>query len=579
MKRTNKSVLGKKVLFYNSLVIGIGCFIIYILVSVLYTIGQKKSFDRSVEVILESKGNIVNGILDDAHSSAVKVTLNSTVGKIFSNLRANSSAENYFKKNQIEKNNVYDALMGELIINDMISRICIFNENGDFIAVGDGTDDKSVSKYMSAERLDNLKQMFQTQSVVCQVSEKDLLKEGSERGYISVIQEINYYTYDKRQSYGYVEVQVDLPHILRKLDSADIEQKVELKYNGKTFLETSDMVYDGWTIKEKQLQNGFLIKVFQSNQSVKKIILLTVGIWTLLALSMVFLIYIVQKKIVGRITTPLIELCTNLRKFDFEQKSYFFVTSEGEVDEVKELKKSFGNMMQNLQNSANELILEKTEKANAQMLALQAQINPHFIHNTLMIISSQIDFDRNMAKETINYLSYMIRYSADYSTRYVNLAEELKQAAYYLELIKIRYTDDFQYYISEVKKEQEIWIPKFILQPLIENSIQHSLKKKEFPWKIAVMNSVSENDWRITVYDNGVGISDEEIKKLYEQWESIIKSDVEGLIKKLKIGGYSLVNTLTRLYITYGEDMNFSVIRNSDGGTTVTIGSTIKGEK
>ena len=74
-------------LFYNSLVIGIGCFIIYILVSVLYTIGQKKSFDRSVEVILESKGNIVNGILDDAHSSAVKVTLNSTVGKIFSNLR------------------------------------------------------------------------------------------------------------------------------------------------------------------------------------------------------------------------------------------------------------------------------------------------------------------------------------------------------------------------------------------------------------------------------------------------------------------------------------------------------------
>ena len=185
MKRTNKSVLGKKVLFYNSLVIGIGCFIIYILVSVLYTIGQKKSFDRSVEVILESKGNIVNGILDDAHSSAVKVTLNSTVGKIFSNLRANSSAENYFKKNQIEKNNVYDALMGELIINDMISRICIFNENGDFIAVGDGTDDKSVSKYMSAERLDNLKQMFQTQSVVCQVSEKDLLKEGSERGYIS----------------------------------------------------------------------------------------------------------------------------------------------------------------------------------------------------------------------------------------------------------------------------------------------------------------------------------------------------------------------------------------------------------
>ena len=131
--------------------------------------------------------------------------------------------------------------------------------------------------------------------MVCQVSEKDLLKEGSERGYISVIQEINYYTYDKRQSYGYVEVQVDLPHILRKLDSADIEQKVELKYNGKTFLETSDMVYDGWTIKEKQLQNGFLIKVFQSNQSVKKIILLTVGIWTLLALSMVFLIYIVQK--------------------------------------------------------------------------------------------------------------------------------------------------------------------------------------------------------------------------------------------------------------------------------------------
>lgn len=93
------------------------------------------------------------------------------------------------------------------------------------------------------------------------------------------------------------------------------------------------------------------------------------------------------------------------------------------------------------------------------------------------------------------------------------------------------------------------------------------------------MNSVSENDWRITVYDNGVGISDEEIKKLYEQWESIIKSDVEGLIKKLKIGGYSLVNTLTRLYITYGEDMNFSVMRNSDGGTTVTIGSTIKGEK
>lgn len=237
-------------------------------------------------------------------------------------------------------------------------------------------------------------------------------------------------------------------------------------------------------------------------------------------------------------------------------------------------------MIDRLQLGIQKLLTAKESELNAQMLALQAQVNPHFIHNTLSIIISLIEEGCNdKAKEVIIKLSQMIRYSSDYRDKQVSLKQEIHYIKDYMDLLKVRYEEDFSYKIIEKNNMENQIIPKYILQPLVENALQHSLKLSDYPWEIQISCYKTATSWYISIQDNGKRIEKEKVKELKAYVDQISTCDMKDLLSQLRIGGYSLINTIIRMYITYGESMIFDIFSNQQGGTTVVIGGGLKDDQ
>lgn len=137
--------------------------------------------------------------------------------------------------------------------------------------------------------------------------------------------------------------------------------------------------------------------------------------------------------------------------------------------------------------------------------------------------------------------------------------------------MKIRYEDKFLYSMVYVGEIRSFRIPRFIIQPLLENCFAHGFKKKTFPWIIDIQVLFMENVWEIRIRDNGSGIEAEKQKQIQEQLNEIHNKELTELIKELRIGGLSLKNVFVRLYIAYGEDLIFD-IENSEHGAGIVIG-------
>lgn len=141
-------------------------------------------------------------------------------------------------------------------------------------------------------------------------------------------------------------------------------------------------------------------------------------------------------------------------------------------------------------------MLAKVNEIKSQFLALQSQMNPHFLHNMLAIIAMEAQSDSESKIPSIcQKLGEMLRYTSHMGNGYSTMEEEFRIAEDYLELMKIRYEDMFEYQIQMAEEIGEIHIPKLILQPICENSFQHGLKYVETPWKIFVKSWKEGNRW------------------------------------------------------------------------------------
>jgi sensor histidine kinase YesM len=302
-----------------------------------------------------------------------------------------------------------------------------------------------------------------------------------------------------------------------------------------------------------------------------------IGIVILVTLLIGLLLFILEKIVLTRATNPLVELCNNMELYSLKESVQ--TVDKNELDEVGSLYNSFNNMVERLQNTVDELVAARTGQVEAQMLALQAQVNPHFIHNTLAIISSLAEEGKTDKVETItNKLSSLIRYSSDFSHKEKLLREELDYIQDYLDLLEERFEDDFHYQIRGRDSIDEREVPKFIIQPLIENALSHSLKFSDYPWNITVTAITTNDYWRITVADNGKGITDEKIQELTDRISQISQSSLKELMDSIKIGGFSLLNSMVRIYLMFPGNQYFAVKRNNEGGTTITIGAHTNGK-
>ena len=235
--------------------------------------------------------------------------------------------------------------------------------------------------------------------------------------------------------------------------------------------------------------------------------------------------------------------------------------------ETHELEQVFDRLMLRLRDStANELSLREGT-LQAQLSALQTQINPHFIYNTLNIISAKSMENGNYEViEICDQFAEMLRYSTDTRSRTATMAEEIGNVRNYLNLAKARYEENLEFVIDVPENLGGITVPKLTLQPLVENAMTHGFDGTNIRRMLSITGQIHDGQLVLEIRDNGNGFSDEMLHGL----RSRIRDIEAGKVSIEESGGHiGLINTCLRLhYYSHGQ-MHVS-IRN-DSGAVITI--------
>lgn len=204
---------------------------------------------------------------------------------------------------------------------------------------------------------------------------------------------------------------------------------------------------------------------------------------------------------------------------------------------------------------------QKLELSEYQMQALQEQIKPHFLYNSLDIIRWMIADGKNSdAAETITSLSKYLRMSISRTTSIVPLSEEIELAKIYVDLIKKRSETQFNLVIDTSENTLDCKVPRFILQPILENSIIHGIfycKKQNL--ELRIRSWIDEGKLIIEIEDNGNGMPKEKLNSIFDENNNELGH------------GYGLKNTRKRLTVFNGPDTVFEIHSKENIGTCVSI--------
>lgn len=234
-------------------------------------------------------------------------------------------------------------------------------------------------------------------------------------------------------------------------------------------------------------------------------------------------------------------------------------------DEISQLMGSFNQMMDQLDTLMEEKVEYGRQIKNLELKALQAQINPHFLYNSLDLINcTAISSNVPAISKMVNALSKFYRLSLSKGREVISLGDELKHARLYLEIQNMRFDDRISVVWDLEPSIENCQIIKIILQPIIENSVIHGIfEKPSKSGTITVSTKRCEDGIRITVADDGVGMDEETIKANFS-------SSLSGEIAETK-GGYGVKNICDRVKLAYGDPYGVSCTSIPGQGTVVTI--------
>ncbi len=261
----------------------------------------------------------------------------------------------------------------------------------------------------------------------------------------------------------------------------------------------------------------------------------------------------------AKISQPIKRLEKQMNKL--EKGDFNISVEEKGEDEVRRLSKAFNMMVAKIKMLMDQIITEQEGKRKSELKALQAQINPHFLYNTL---DSIIWMNENKNYEGVTVmvaaLAKLFRISLSRGHEIICIADELEHARSYLTIQKIRYKDKFEYTIDVEPGLQSERTLKLILQPIIENAIYHGISPLNEKGIIKI-TVISEGDNILfQVSDNGYGIKPEILKELLVQESTSYHS-----------GGVGLKNVNERIKLFYGEEYGIEIKSEIDVGTTVCI--------
>lgn len=284
--------------------------------------------------------------------------------------------------------------------------------------------------------------------------------------------------------------------------------------------------------------------------------------FSLLGMGIVLILVIILSYYIPRsITMPI----TRISKVtDQVAKGNLSVRAAAESGaEARMLSDSLNAMIDKINELLDQVTTEQVRLRKAEFELLQAQINPHFLYNTLDTIVWLAEAgDQKRVVSMVGNLSDFFRTSLNQGKDIISIREELAHVRSYLEIQQVRYQDILRYKITVPEDLYEYKIPKITIQPLVENALYHGIKNKRGQGTITVTGKRNENGFVLYVRDNGIGMTQERLK------------EVRAGIQKLSYTGkeiYGLYNVNERIRLNFGETYGISIESTYGEGTCVSI--------
>ena len=276
-----------------------------------------------------------------------------------------------------------------------------------------------------------------------------------------------------------------------------------------------------------------------------------------------------------RITNPISEICREVSSFDLAQPQEP-QKLETNIVELRTLYDSFLDMQSKLRESMNKQLLLQNQDMQSRMLALQSQMNPHFLFNSLAAIQSMADEGMTSEIQVMcQSMSNILRYISSSSSQSVPLRDELLHTKDYLVCMMIRYQGDLSYDIQVPEEMYDLEVPKLCVQLLVENAIKFSSTRRP-PYRIAIRGTADAHHYALSICDNGPGFSEESLRMLREKIAEINRT---GLLPSLEINGMGILNIYIRYRILHGERTIFRMENPASGGACITIGEVYDGSE
>lgn len=294
-------------------------------------------------------------------------------------------------------------------------------------------------------------------------------------------------------------------------------------------------------------------------RKLKEQILMSIIISFLCCALIAGILFIVYSRIVS---APVKSLIRAMKRFETDAENFRFSGGTEIVAELNTLSRSFEHMSRRIAQLMDKVRSEETELRKTELKALQAQINPHFLYNTLDSIQWMCERgNTESASKMVGALAKLFRISISRGHELITIKDEMRHAENYLIIQSYRYRSQFTYTFDVDPEIEGYLCNKITVQPLIENAIYHGIDRLIDEGEINISARTADdnqNDIIITVEDNGVGMTEEQCRKILQKDRS-------------DSGGIGVKNVNDRLKIYFGAGYGLTIKSEPDVGTKVMV--------
>ncbi|ROR31704.1 two-component system sensor histidine kinase YesM [Mobilisporobacter senegalensis] len=322
------------------------------------------------------------------------------------------------------------------------------------------------------------------------------------------------------------------------------------KFQGEERVITVKTVgYTGWKIIAVTPQKAIELNYIQTTVFAMLIIAFTI-----------FIIVLLNIFISTRISDPIKELEQSVKKLEngyMDEDIYI-----GGSYEIEHLGKTIRKMVEQMKKLMNDVVNEHESKRKSELDALQSQINPHFLYNTLDAIVWMVENEKQSdAVRMVTSLARLFRISLSKGKNIIPVKDELEHVKNYLLIQQMRYKNKFKFEVNSQEEVNNLATIKLVIQPLVENAIYHGMEFMDGDGEITVTAFLKEEELYIEVRDNGLGMPKETVDKLLE----------DNHASKGTGSGIGLKNVQERIQLYFGEQYGLIIDSEPDEGTAITV--------